>query len=798
MQLVLGVAVADSTARLALLDADDPSTVFDQSEFPLAGQPTAQLASAIIDTDRSLAQRGMRLGSTRICWSDPRLAGELRDTLTRAGVGNVALVSATDAATSFVRNAATTAGHHTSALLLVDGDTAGLSVVGPDALNTSLIDVEDVTQAGPTQACNRLLDRLRDEPGGAQNLYVLTSSGDATVLSRQLQGTAPVPVQAAGDQAYLLARGAAMHTGAGAAAPTTQPGPVQGQHLAYSLVDDSSALSAGYSSYPSGYQSVPGYTGTSSYGSTPGYGNAPGFSSTAMTQAAPAAEVDPVGYPAATAAATPVARPRILLVGSTIAAIVVVGFAVLAVGVAIGIKPTVSEQAVRGDESVPGKYLPVLPGQGTAPAPEPDQFVPQVVPVPDAPPPPGGPSVFLASGPQQLTTSAGQVAQQPVAVPGLGAPVPGAGVPDPGPPDVAAPQLPAFNGFRLSDWLPPGLTINLGQIAAQTQSCHPGDAICVGRATGCWYTDSHCLTQRYGCKAGSAGCQTTVQTDQPRENRRCHGGQSDCRPKTLPDQTVPEHCPAGATCAPQRPDEQLSQDPDKQRGHHPDEPGGPEKGHRQHPGPDGNTVSEPPSADEPTPGPSTAAGPTSDQPEPKTSQSPESSSTQPPSSSSATTTHEQPTSTERSSIPEHSSSSVPPSSPSTPSSTPTPTKDTPTSEPTRESKTPTPTPTPEVVAPPPVTHTTAPAPVVTHTPDPEPEPASQPPQTQVTHAQTQAPAPVTQTPEPAPAPAPEPAPAPKKHGGLFGGGGGGLFGGGGSSGKHSNSSPATSTMPKSH
>ena len=78
------------------------------------------------------------------------------------------------AATAFVRNAAATAGHHTSALLLFYGDTAVLRVVGPDALNTSLIDIEDVTKAGPTQACSRLLDRLRDEPGGAQNLYVLT------------------------------------------------------------------------------------------------------------------------------------------------------------------------------------------------------------------------------------------------------------------------------------------------------------------------------------------------------------------------------------------------------------------------------------------------------------------------------------------------------------------------------------------------------------------------------------------------------------------------------------------------
>ena len=396
---------------------------------------------------------------------------------------------------------------------------------------------------------------MRYEPGGAQNLYVLTSSGDATMLSQQLQATAPIPLQAAGNQAYLLAGGAAMHTAATAATTATVRGPVQGQHLAYSLTNSSSTPNTGYSSYPSGYNSVPGYTSASGYPSTSGY-----------SSTAPPPEADPVGYPAASAGAPTVARPRILLVGSTIAAIVVVGFAVLAVGVAIGIKPVVSQQAVRSDESVPGKYLPVLPGQGTAPVPDTNQYVPPVVPVPDEPPPPGGPSVFLASGPQQLTSSAGHVAEAPAAAPDLGAPVPDAGVPDAGPvgPGLAMPQPPALNGFRLGDWLPPGLTLNLGQITSQTKGCHPGDAMCVRQATGCWYTDSNCLAHRFGCVAGNTDCQTTTQADQPRDRKRCHGDESDCRPNNSP-----ESCPANSTCAPERPGEQRSrgQQPKQAPGH---------------------------------------------------------------------------------------------------------------------------------------------------------------------------------------------------------------------------------------
>src|SRR5690625_4908655 len=61
-------------------------------------------------------------------------------------------------------------------------------------------------------------------------------------------------------------------------------------------------------------------------------------------------------------------RPRALLLGSTVAAAVVVGFAALAVGVAIGVKPVNSQQAIRTqDDAVPGKYFPTSPGQGVQP-----------------------------------------------------------------------------------------------------------------------------------------------------------------------------------------------------------------------------------------------------------------------------------------------------------------------------------------------------------------------------------------------------------------------------------------------
>ncbi len=71
--------------------------------------------------------------------------------------------------------------------------------------------------------------------------------------------------------------------------------------------------------------------------------------------------------------------------GSTFVVVAIVLLALAATGVAIAFKPTASEQAVRVEESVPGKYLPVMPGQGTAPVLDDGSYLPRVVSVTDQP-----------------------------------------------------------------------------------------------------------------------------------------------------------------------------------------------------------------------------------------------------------------------------------------------------------------------------------------------------------------------------------------------------------------------------
>lgn len=155
----------------------------------------------------------------------------------------------------------------------------------------------------------------------------------------------------------------------------------------------------------------------------------------------------------------------------------VVGFAALAVGVAINIKPVVSQQAVRDYEAVPGKYLPPMPGQGVEPVKDVAAYSVPVVPV-SAAPTPETPAVYTRGnrgGSGSYSTSAGRTGGAPAVVGG------GAAPPAPGGPTPAGS---AAGGFRLSDFMPelPDVVINF----PDGQGCDLSSALCILKEFGCW------------------------------------------------------------------------------------------------------------------------------------------------------------------------------------------------------------------------------------------------------------------------------------------------------------------------
>ncbi|MBV9352936.1 MAG: hypothetical protein JOZ23_15585, partial [Mycobacterium sp.] len=97
MDLALGVAVAGPVARVALVESG-AHQVIDESVIDLAEDPIAKLTETVVGTNQLLADQAHRLIGTRLCWSDQRRAGQLRQALDDSGVQNVAVLSESQAA----------------------------------------------------------------------------------------------------------------------------------------------------------------------------------------------------------------------------------------------------------------------------------------------------------------------------------------------------------------------------------------------------------------------------------------------------------------------------------------------------------------------------------------------------------------------------------------------------------------------------------------------------------------------------------------------------------------------------
>ncbi len=342
MNVTIGVSVTGPDARIVLLDATAPHEVIDEFELDVADGSLETLVTTLTSTDRSLTDTGHRLVATRICSSDAERANALRDALIDADLMDVSVVSQPDATAAVVRSL--TPGE-TVASVATDGDTAALSIIDADTDTTALIAVEPILDGDRTAAYKTLLQRFSEEPGGATSVIVLGGASDVANWSTVISDGTPIPLRFPDEPEFALARGAAIagsreqalnsddaaYTGDAYTAPTVLA--PQAPQLAYSEVDDAEDDAWAAADVPM------------------------------QTPMRPLSAVDPEELESEEDA--PAVRPKVLLLGSTVAAIVVVGFAALAVTVAINIRPQVTEQAIRlQNEAVPGKYFPVAPGQG--------------------------------------------------------------------------------------------------------------------------------------------------------------------------------------------------------------------------------------------------------------------------------------------------------------------------------------------------------------------------------------------------------------------------------------------------
>jgi hypothetical protein len=446
VDIVLGVSMTPTTVRMVLVEGEKADGVtVDHDVFDIGApggsatsSPADQVAAAVLGTQESAAASGHHLKSIGVTWSHHSDAAALRDTLEARGIEDVMLVSATHAAAALAQAVGRAIGYDATALLLIEKDTATMSVVQTDDGSVVKVLSRDLHDSDAMAVLTDMAAAVESAESPPQGLFIVGSGVEAGSVKAHLENLISLPVSAPEEPELALARGAAL---ASAHAPEMEASTAG---LAYSQDPDGTTAGSVYPVELDG----------------------------AATQLAPVAAAakysDPIAYaddvePDAEADPEPYygdeSRKPFLLVGSALTSIFVVGVVALVISLAVSIRPTVDQRPSPGE-------TPVIPSQAApAPAPAPAPAAPA-----PAPPPPAqtikAPVPVVQQAPAQAPRTvfveqpAPAVAPPPAAPPPPPAapPPPPAAPPVPIPAPVVVPPVynpPVYLPPRLPVWVPP-------------------------------------------------------------------------------------------------------------------------------------------------------------------------------------------------------------------------------------------------------------------------------------------------------------------------------------------------------
>ncbi len=426
--VVLGIAVAGSVARLALIaPAGGGYAAIKHLVVELPVHPFETLIQKVAETQRSLAAEGRHLVATRLYSPDHAQAEALRRAFADAGMHDVGLVSGADAVTALLQTVLRGPALPGAVALVVTAEAATLVALGGAGAAASVLAsaaVKGVDAA--TAAVDMLLDWLRSAPFAASAAYVMGTMADLGNVADQLRARSPLRVEVLGHPDFAIARGAAMAAGLAPTAPQPPFTPV------------------GHTAMAPATQVAGGATGIApTAGIADANADEPQLAYSQADDAEPFGETDEYGdeYPVdddeAADGSAPLSR-RSVLIGNAVVAFAVIGLASLAAAVAIAVRPTSSQQPVVGHQNAaPGKFMPLLPTQQQAPVP---------------PPPPDAPYAGFQGG--VIPDANGYIPPQ-LTSPGGGGGAPGL-VPNPNGP-IPAPVIVPYPGWRppYPGWRPP-------------------------------------------------------------------------------------------------------------------------------------------------------------------------------------------------------------------------------------------------------------------------------------------------------------------------------------------------------
>jgi hypothetical protein len=357
--------MAPAAIRMVLVEGENADGVtVDEDHFAVnVGSQRAtlsgpdQLIAAILGTRESATEAGYQLTSIGVTWTDPGDAATLAAALAARKVENVMLVSAFLAAAALTQTVGNATGYEYTAMLFVEPHTATLAVV--DSADGSINDVHrrSLHSADRISELTSLIAGLNDPDAYPEGLFIVGCDVDIAPIKRALEVASFLPISAPEEPDMALARGAAL---ASANAPLFASSTAA---LAYAQDPGTGAVDP--------YAVAPGHLASPIHRVGVGLGEADLAYSAAPDEDAEA-NTGVAGIVGEHEIDMGPRRRPLMLAGSALAALFVVGALALEIALALGIRPAVALRPSPGQVLVtPAQQAPLPPVAQLLPAPQP-------------------------------------------------------------------------------------------------------------------------------------------------------------------------------------------------------------------------------------------------------------------------------------------------------------------------------------------------------------------------------------------------------------------------------------------
>ncbi|MBV9089113.1 MAG: hypothetical protein JO044_04280 [Mycobacteriaceae bacterium] len=230
MDIVLGVSRTATTVRMVLVEGERADGVTIESEafdtFAASGVPrpgpSEQVSNAILATQRNALSTGHHLVASGVTWEDEEQHAQLRDGMVARNLDNVVLMPEQSAAGALAQTIGCALGYDSTAVLLINFDTATLSIV--DSADGSIAEVltRNVGGARVSDVLPDIVTSLEKNAPRPQGIVIVGSCVDIGAVKSNLESLIALPVIVPEEPDLGLARGAALvaANAAGLDAPT--------------------------------------------------------------------------------------------------------------------------------------------------------------------------------------------------------------------------------------------------------------------------------------------------------------------------------------------------------------------------------------------------------------------------------------------------------------------------------------------------------------------------------------------------------------------------------------------------